>query len=180
MARDGGRARGNPTEAFVSALRLRSKHAWQHAIYSSWGPNSKPACSPLALLAPGTCEELQDAAQATSSDDVVGELTNSGVSCDAWTTFEIAANRLKLVAPEDSSSDDVFVFYNVRFLVASAGTLRVLPRVEFTGDDDEPKVTGEWGGGGRGGGGGAFAAKYSFVVCRPERFRLAWLCISKR
>lgn len=105
-------------------LRLRAKHA---------RPN--PARSPLASLAPGTCEELQDAAQATSSDDVVGELTNGGVSCDAWTTFEIAANRLKLVAPDGSSSDNVFVFNNVRFLVASAATLRVLPMVELTGGD---------------------------------------------
>ena len=117
-----------------------------HAICTSWGAlkNSKPVHFPLASLATGTCEELQDAAQATSSDEVVGELVNGGVSCDAWTTFEIAANRLKLVAPEDScGGDDVFAFNNVRFLVASAGTLRVLPRVEFTGDDKTTKVTEE-------------------------------------
>ena len=94
----------------------------------------------ISSLATGTCGELQDAAQATSSDEVVGELVSGGVSCDAWTDFEIAANRLKLVAPEDSSGDDVFVFNNVRFLVASTGTLRVLPRVEFTGDDKTTKV----------------------------------------
>ncbi|CAN0378760.1 unnamed protein product, partial [Laminaria digitata] len=87
-------------------------------------------------LSIGTCAELQDAAGATSSDEVVGELVNGGVSCDTWTTFEIAANRLKLIAPEGSSSDDVFVFNNVRLLVASDATLRVLPMVEFTGGDE--------------------------------------------
>ena len=106
---------------------------------TSWGSAVSPRAPVLLLRShhiPGTCEELLNAAAATTSDDVVGELVSGGVSCDVWTTFEIAANRLKLVAPDTGfSADDVFVFKNVRFVVASDATLRVLPMVEFTGGD---------------------------------------------
>lgn len=82
--------------------------------------------------APVTCADLQLAAAAAGSSDTVGVLTGGGVSCDAWTTFEVTHNKLKLVAPDTGfNADHTFVFENVRFLVSS-GVLRVDPEVSFS------------------------------------------------
>ncbi|CAM9862197.1 unnamed protein product [Ascophyllum nodosum] len=83
----------------------------------------------------GSCDDLQEAANATASDYVVGQLASGGVSCDSWTSFEINNNRLKLIAANDAASNDVFVFNNVRFVIGESGILRVSPSAEFTGAD---------------------------------------------
>ena len=88
----------------------------------------------------GSCDDLQEAANATASDYVVGQLASGGVSCDSWTSFEINNNRLKLIAANDAASNDVFVFNNVRFVIGESGILRVSPSAEFTGADGSSQV----------------------------------------
>lgn len=81
----------------------------------------------------GTCDELQEAAAATCDGDVIAELTSGEVTCESWTTFEIANNKLKIVLDEASRNVDGGLFYNVRFLVSS-GALHVDVPVRFRGD----------------------------------------------
>jgi len=80
---------------------------------------------------PASCEDLVVAAQATSSGDVLGTLTNDDISCGPLTVFEIAQNRLKLVG--DTSK--VVHFYNARFVVGGSGVLRADVPVDLTGDN---------------------------------------------
>lgn len=79
------------------------------------------------------CSELQAAAAATSSGNIVGELISSEISCAEWTSVEVTDNKLKLVA--GGSGSDVYMFNNIRFVVSASAVLRVDASVEFTGDD---------------------------------------------
>lgn len=81
----------------------------------------------------GSCEDLQEAAAATASGDVVAELTNSVISCDNWTSIAVDSNKLKIKLESSSAN---FYLNNIRFEVGSTGTLRIDNRVAFSQDSD--------------------------------------------
>ena len=81
----------------------------------------------------GSCEELQEAAAATATGDVVAELTSTAISCDGWTTIAVDSNKLKVLHP--SALVNLF-FNNIRFTVGPAGTLRIDNEVEFSQNVD--------------------------------------------
>lgn len=82
-----------------------------------------------------SCSELQSAAAATSSGDIVGELLSTEISCAEWTSVEVTDNKLKLVA--GGSGSGVYYFNNVRFVVSASAVLRVDASVDFTGDESQ-------------------------------------------
>lgn len=84
----------------------------------------------------GDCADLQSAAAATATDDVVAELAVEEITCDSWTNFEITTNRLKLVAGEGFDDEAGFFFRNVRFVVSS-GVLRMDFHAHFFLAEDE-------------------------------------------
>eukprot|EP00904_Undaria_pinnatifida_P011207 jgi/Undpi1/7216/HiC_scaffold_22.g09689.m1 len=70
----------------------------------------------------GSCEDLQEAAAATASGDVVAELTNSVISCDNWTSIAVDSNKLKIKLESSSAN---FYLNNIRFEEVNGGVLNV-------------------------------------------------------
>lgn len=75
------------------------------------------------------CDDLVAAAAATSEGNIVGQLNEVEITCDTWTTVEVAQNKFKLTGEEDG-----YTFTNVRFAVAADAVLRVEVPADFTGD----------------------------------------------
>ncbi|CAM9478802.1 unnamed protein product [Scytosiphon promiscuus] len=77
-----------------------------------------------------SCADLQAAAEATSSGDILGMLVEEEIICEEWLNAEITGNKLKL----DGDAGTTYKFDKVRFVVKTGAVLRVEIPVEFTGD----------------------------------------------
>lgn len=79
------------------------------------------------------CADLLAAAEATSEGDIEGQLSAAEITCDGWTTVEVAQNKLKLTTGQQTGAGHT-LFTSVRFAVAADAVLRVEVPAEFTGD----------------------------------------------
>ncbi|CAM9987366.1 unnamed protein product [Pylaiella littoralis] len=84
----------------------------------------------MATMDIANCDDLVAAAEATSEGDVEGQLSETEITCDGWTTVEVAQNRFSLTGQEETGH----TFTGVRFAVAAGAALRVEVPAEFTGD----------------------------------------------
>lgn len=93
-------------------------------------------CYAKTSLQVGSCDDLKLAALATAEDGVDADFTDTTITCDEWTTFEIENNKLKLFNNMISNNGRV-ILENIRFVVKPTGTLRIDNSVSFQSASDD-------------------------------------------